>query len=60
MDNGFPLSTENNVLKELVHPPSGIKSAMKAIGVGNKSKYEPNTYQFCVLAPFPLPFIYSF
>ena len=39
MDNGFPLTTEINVLKELVHPPSGIKKAMKAIGVGNKSKY---------------------
>jgi hypothetical protein len=38
MDNGYPLSTENNVLKELVHPPSGIKNAMKAIGVANKSK----------------------
>lgn len=37
MDNGFPLSTEANVLKELVHPPSGIKTAMKAIGVGPKS-----------------------
>jgi hypothetical protein len=39
MDNGFPLSTEGNVLKELVQPPSGIKNAMKAIGVGKKSKY---------------------
>lgn len=38
MDNGYPLSTEANVLKELVHPPSGIKNAMKAIGVANKSK----------------------
>lgn len=38
MDNGFPLSTENNVLKELVAPPSNIKKAMKAMGVGNKSK----------------------
>lgn len=31
MDNGVPLSTENNVLKELIHPPSVLKSAINAV-----------------------------
>eukprot|EP00124_Ichthyophonus_hoferi_P003230 Ihof_evm3s269 gene=Ihof_evmTU3s269 len=31
IDNGFPLSTENNILKEIVHPPSVIKAAINAV-----------------------------
>jgi len=37
LDNGFPLATESNILKELIKPPNILRSI--ANSVTGKSKY---------------------
>jgi len=37
LDNGFPLATESNILKELIKPPNILR--MLANTVTGKSKY---------------------
>lgn len=31
LDNGFPLATESNILKELIHPPNILRSIANTI-----------------------------
>ena len=38
LDNGFPLVTESNVLKELVRPPNLFRSITDTV-TGKSSKY---------------------
>eukprot|EP00126_Sphaerothecum_destruens_P012281 Sdes_comp21051_c0_seq1m19740 len=35
LDNGFPLTTEANVLKELIHPPSYVRTAINIVTGGS-------------------------
>jgi hypothetical protein len=40
LDNGFPLATESNILKELIKPPNLLRTIANT--VTGKSKYDPN------------------
>ena len=47
LDNGFPLATESNVLKELIKPPNILRTIANT--VTGKTKWVYNNNYICLL-----------
>ncbi len=45
LDNGFPLATESNILKELIKPPNILRTVVNS--VTGKTKYVSLIYFLC-------------
>lgn len=66
LDNGFPLATESNILKELIKPPNILRTIANT--VTGKSKYIPKIlitkyfplycYEVGILNGFELLYLY--
>lgn len=41
LDNGFPLATESNILKELIKPPTILRTVVNTITGTGKQKDKP-------------------
>ncbi len=58
LDNGFPLATESNVLKEMIRPPTILRSVVNTL-TGKQtlvSKVSLNCTALCLLTPEPSNF----
>ena len=47
LDNGFPLATESNILKELIKPPNILRTVVNS--VTGKTKYVSLIYLLCTI-----------
>lgn len=52
LDNGFPLATESNVLKELIKPPTILRAIANT--VTGKSKYVKENRTSIILSWYPI------
>ena len=46
LDNGFPLATESNILKELIKPPNILRTIANTV-TGKTKSVQPQTAPFC-------------
>lgn len=59
LDNGFPLATESNILKELIKPPNILRTLANT--VTGKSKYAfVQVFVFCECFIWKCDFVYLF